>query len=162
MWALAEPIMPNACLTPFSSKKRTIRSNRDGVVNKTYGMVDQVFRKMVALISSFWWLDSVVIVGEFWVELVGFAIHETVETVKASGQRPLVERPGLAGHELGRVVVLPEPGSAVAVVAQNRANGCRILVDDAVVAGVTGRRFRDHPEADVVMVSPGDQCCPRR
>ena len=100
--------------------------------------------------------------GQVRLPLTRVAANETVEVLESHTDGPLVERPGLAGYEFRCVVVLAEPGRAVAIVTQDRPNRCRILADDAVVAGETGRRFRDHPEANVVMVSSGDQRCPRR
>ena len=69
--------------------------------------------------------------------LAGVAADEAVEVFEAHAGRPLVERAGLAGLEGRRVVVLAEPRGAVAVLLQDRADGRRILRDDAVVAGET-------------------------
>ena len=89
--------------------------------------------------------------------LAGIAADEAIEILEAHAGRPLVERPGLARLVGRRVVVLAEPGRAVAVLQQDAADGCAVLADDAVVAGEAGRCLRDHAEADRVVVAPGDQ-----
>ena len=61
-----------------------------------------------------------------------------------------------------RVVVLAEPGRAVAVLQQDAADRGAVLADDAVVAGEAGRRLGDDAEADRVVVAAGDQRRPRR
>src|SRR5262249_16947721 len=82
--------------------------------------------------------------------------------LEAHADGPLVERPGLTGREVRSVVVLAEPGRAVAVIPQDRADGRRVLADDTVVAGVAGGHFRDDAVAHGGMVAAGDQGCPRR
>jgi len=54
-----------------------------------------------------------------------------------SGQArwPSVERPGLAGREGRRVVILAEPRGGVSVVTQDPPDGRLVPGDDAVVAG---------------------------
>ncbi len=86
--------------------------------------------------------------------LVGVAADEAVEVLEAQAGGPLVERPDLTGRESGCVVVLAEPRRRVAVVEQNAADGRLVLVDDAVVAGVSGGLFRDHTKAGRVVVAP--------
>ena len=94
--------------------------------------------------------------------LVGVAADEAVEVVEAHAGRPLVERPGLARLELGRVVVLAEPRGPVAVVLQDPADRRLVPRHDAVVAGVAGRLLGDDAEAHRVVVAPGDQRGARR
>ncbi len=53
--------------------------------------------------------------------LVGIAADEAVEILEAHTGRPLVERPGLAGGEGRRVVILAEPRGGVTVVEQDAA-----------------------------------------
>src|SRR5215831_20168239 len=89
--------------------------------------------------------------------LARVAADEAVKILETHTDRPLVERPGLARLEVGRVVVLTEPGCAVAVVAQNCADGGYILADEAVVAWEAGGLFGHYSETGCVMVAPGDE-----
>ena len=95
--------------------------------------------------------------NRFGCPLVGVAADEAVEVLKAHADRPLVERPVLAGLERRHVVILAEPRRAVAVVLEDAADRRLIALDDAVVTGVTGGLLGDHAETDRVMVAPGDQ-----
>ena len=94
--------------------------------------------------------------------LAGVAADEAIEIFEAHAGRPLVERTGLARVPGRRVVVLAEPGRAVAVLQQDAADGRAVLADDAVVAGEAGRCLGDHAEADRVVVAAGDQRRARR
>ena len=94
--------------------------------------------------------------------LAGVAADEAIEVFEAHAGRPLIERPGLARRPGRRVVVLAEPGRAVAVLQQDAADRGAVLADDAVVAGKARRRFGDHAEADRMVVAAGDQRRPGR
>ena len=94
--------------------------------------------------------------------LVRVAAHEAVEVLEAHADRPLVERADRAGLERRRVVVLAEPGGAVAVVPQYLADRGFVLGDEAVVPRVAGRLFGDDAVADRVVVAAGDQRGARR
>jgi len=65
-------------------------------------------------------------------------------------------------REERRVVVLAEPRGRVAVVLQDGADGALLDRDDRVVTRVPRGDFAHHPEADRVMVSPGNDRRPRR
>ena len=67
--------------------------------------------------------------------LAGVTADEAIEVLEAHAGRPLIERAGLARLPVRRVVVLAEPGRAVAVVQQDPADRRVVLADDAVVAG---------------------------
>jgi len=94
--------------------------------------------------------------------LARVAADEAVEIVEPHAGRPLVERAGLARLERRRVVVLAEPGRAVAVLFQDLADRCRIAADEAVIAGIAGRLLGDHAEAHGMVVAAGDQRGARR
>jgi hypothetical protein len=94
--------------------------------------------------------------------LVGIAADEAVEVFEAHAGRPLVERPGLAGGEGRRVVVLAEPGGRIPVVEQHPADGGLVPFDDAAVAGETRCLLGDDAESRRMMVAPGDQRGARR
>ena len=94
--------------------------------------------------------------------LVRVAAEEAVEVLEAHADRPLVERPGLGVHPARDVVVLAEPGGAVAVVSQNCADRRGVLLDDRVVAREAGCSFGDDAEMDRVMVAAGDERGARR
>src|ERR1022692_3435805 len=94
--------------------------------------------------------------------LAGVAADEAIEVVEAHAGWPLIERPGLAGRKRWRVVILAEPGGAIAVIPQDAAD-CRLVAgDDAVVTREAGCLLGNHAEADRVMVAPGNQGGPRR
>src|SRR5204863_3138155 len=78
--------------------------------------------------------------------------------LEAHAGRPLVEGSDPGGLECRSVVVLAEPGSPVAVVAQNRADRRLVLGDEAVVAGVACRLLGDHAEAGGMVVAAGNEC----
>ena len=96
-----------------------------------------------------------------WCPLIRLAAHEAVEILKAHPGRPLAKRSGGAVLIIGRVVVLAEPGGGVAILLQDFADGGVVDADDGVVARIAGGLFGDDPEADGVMVSPGNDRRPR-
>ena len=69
----------------------------------------------------------------------------------------MIKGPALAGLERGHVVVLAEPGGAVAVVLEQAADRGLVALDDAVVAGEAGGLLRDHAKPRRVVVAAGDQ-----
>src|SRR5207247_4492252 len=85
------------------------------------------------------------------------AAEDAVDVLEAHTDRPLVERPGLGVEPARDVVVLAEPGGAVAVVPQDRADRRGVLLDDRVVAGKASRPFGDDAEMDRVMIAAGDE-----
>jgi hypothetical protein len=94
--------------------------------------------------------------------LAGVATDEAVEIFKPHPGRPLIERPRLACL-IGRcVVVLAEPGCAVAILKQDAADRGVVPTDHAVVAGETGRLLGDDAETDGMVVAPGDERCAGR
>ena len=94
--------------------------------------------------------------------LAGVAADKAEEMFEAEPGRPAVERSGLARLPGRRVVVLAEPGRAVAVLAQHAADRGGVLADDGVVAGIARRRFGDDAEPGRVVIASGEQRRPRR
>ena len=94
--------------------------------------------------------------------LVRVTAHEAVEVLEAHPGGPLVEGADGGRLEGGRVVVLPEPGGAIAVVPQDRAERRLVLREEAVVAREPGRLLGDHAEAGRVVVAAGDERGARR
>ncbi len=94
--------------------------------------------------------------------LVGVAADEAVKVVEAHADRPLVERPDLAGTVDGSVVLLAEPGRGVAIFLENTADGGLVLGNDAVIAREAGGLFGDDAEAAGVVIAAGDESGPRR
>src|SRR5437762_8714606 len=88
--------------------------------------------------------------------LAGFPAHEPEEIIEAHADGPLIEWAGLGLLESRRIVVLAKPRGGKAVVLENLADSCLILGDDAVVAGITGRDFRDDAEANGVVIAAGN------
>ena len=89
--------------------------------------------------------------------LAGVAPHEAVEVFKSHAGGPLVEGPHHADLETRRIVVLAEPGCAVAVILQDSPHRRLVFGDDRVVARKPGGLFRNHAEADRMVVAPSDQ-----
>jgi hypothetical protein len=94
--------------------------------------------------------------------LVGVTAHESVEILEAHADWPLVEGAVLACLKGRRVVVLAEPGGAVAVVLQNLADRRLVLLDEAVLSREAGSLLRDHAEPHRVVVAAGDEGGTRR
>src|SRR5262249_58530973 len=89
--------------------------------------------------------------------LVGVAADEAVEVVEAESGGPQVERPGLAGVPVGDIVVLAEPGGAIAVLLQDLGDGRRVLPHQRVVPREAGAEFHDAGGVNRVMVAAGDK-----
>src|SRR5208282_1223526 len=70
------------------------------------------------------------------VPLVGVAADESVKVVEAKPGRPQVERTNGAALPGGHIMVLAEPGGAVAVAAENLSGGARALRHHGIVSGV--------------------------
>ena len=94
--------------------------------------------------------------------LAGVAADEAVEIVVALSDRPMVERSLRARLPDRDVVVLAEPGGGVAVLLERQRSMRRLGPRDGVVAGIAGRGFGHHAEADPVMVPAGEQRGPGR
>ena len=62
--------------------------------------------------------------------LAGVAADKAVEIIEAHTVGPLIERPGLARLERGRVVVLAEPRGCVSVLLQDCTDGALVNRDD--------------------------------
>ncbi|MDX2513277.1 MAG: hypothetical protein QNK25_14610, partial [Desulfobacterales bacterium] len=109
------------------------------------------------------WVDKGRVAGQIrWLPLACVTTHEPVEIVKAQTDWPLIKRPDLTDLEIGRIVILAEPGRYVAVPLEDSGNRRLILGHDAVVARVAGRQFRYRTRANLVMVTPRDERRPRR
>src|SRR5580765_1171357 len=83
------------------------------------------------------WINLGMIAEKIGLPLVGLATHEAVEILEAHPAGPLVIRTSQAIEIGGSVVVLAEPRRRIAIVPEDRANGCLILGDDTVVAGIS-------------------------
>ena len=94
--------------------------------------------------------------------LAGVAADKSIKIIEAHSVGPLIERPGLARLERGRVVVLAEPRGRVAVRLQDCTDGAFLNRDDQVVTREPCRYFADHSEAHRVMVASRDKRRPRR
>src|SRR5271166_4653984 len=85
--------------------------------------------------------------------LARVAADEAVEIIVALSDRPVSEWPLGARLPDRDVVVLAEPGGGVPILLEGRRSLRRLGPYDGVVAGIAGRAFRDHAEADRVMIS---------
>ena len=96
------------------------------------------------------------------VPLVHVAADEPVEIIEAEPGRPQVERPDGAALPGRHVVVLAEPGGAVAVAAQDFGDRAGALRHQRIVAGVTEAALHDDAGMHRVLIAPGDQRRARR
>ena len=71
-------------------EERAIGAHRHGVVHELDRPVDDVLADVVALIGAPRRVDVVVVVGQRRAELVGLAVEEAIEAIKAPLQWPLV------------------------------------------------------------------------
>src|SRR5262245_28198096 len=112
---------------------------------------------MVSLFRRLVWLNGRRVLEDDGVVLVGFATNEAVEIVEAQSCGPTVEWTGDAALPIGRVVVLAEPRGRIAIVFQDRADGCGTARDHIVVAWETGRPLGQEARTAIVVIAPGDQ-----
>ena len=89
--------------------------------------------------------------------LARVATDEAIEVIESQSGRPEIKRSGLARLPVGHVVVLAEPGGAIAVLLQDLRDGGGVLLHDRVISGKPRGRLGDHPGVHGMMVPAGDQ-----
>ena len=99
---------------------------------------------------------------QFGVELVGLALHEPVEPVEPTRQRPLVERAGGRALLHRCEVPLADGERGVAGVAEHLGHRGSVVRDVAEHVRETRAEVRHRPHPDRVLRSAGEQRCPRR
>ena len=108
-------------------EERPIRSNTLAVAEHQQQLIDHVFAQVVPLFSRSRWFGLVIVDHQLRVKLVGLTFEESVETIEASGQRPLVERAS-GGDVLGRrQVPLPHAVGAVSLGLEHFGNRGRMV-----------------------------------
>ena len=139
-------------------EERPIRTHTLRVGDHLQCLVDQIGREVVALVGRARRVDRVVVGDELGVELVGLAIHEAVEPVEATRQRPLIERPcGRAFLHRGEVPLADREGGVALVVQYLRDRG-RVVRDVAQLVGEPGDEVGHGAHADRVVGTAGEQC----
>src|SRR4029079_8778515 len=106
--------------------------------------------------------NAIPVLDEDRLELAGIAGVEAVEIVETQSAGPMIERTDLAGFPGGRVVVLSDPRGCIAVLPEDFRDGASALRNDARVAVITGRQFRDDAVPGDMMVAPREQRGARR
>ena len=96
------------------------------------------------------------------VPLVHVAADEPVEIIEAEPGRPEIERPDGAALPGRHVVVLAEPGGAVAVAAQNFGDRAAALRHQRIVARIAEAALHDDAGMRRVLIAPGDERGARR
>src|SRR5207342_3745326 len=91
------------------------------------------------------------------VPVVHVAGVEAVEVIEPQAAGPVVERPGRARLPGRRVVVLPDPGGHIPVLAQYFGDRARAAGDHAGVAVVAGRGLLNDAGRDRVVVAAGEE-----
>ena len=103
-----------------------------------------------------------VVGDQFWVELVGLALHETVESVETSCERPLVERSSCRALLHRGEMPLADDERGVARIAEHFSHRGGVVGNVAEHVGEPGPEVRHRPHANGVLRSTGEQRRPRR
>ena len=116
-------------------------------------MIDQVFTEVIPLAQAFGGLDPVVVVDQIGRKLIGLAVQESVVSIKAPRERPLIEGPR-RGRVLHRdQVPLANRQRRVAVLTHNLAHGRGVIGDLTTHRWKPRTPIGDSAHADAVMVT---------
>ena len=127
------------------------------IAKKSGGVVDEIFGQVIALFWASWRVNQVVVVAELRIELVGLSGEEPVVTIKASLQRPVVERSGLT-HGVDRAEMpFPDREGRVVLLGEDLGHRCRVARDGAAHVREARIELSDGTHADGVMVASGQQ-----
>jgi hypothetical protein len=121
------------------------------------GLVHQVGRQVVAAGVSAGRIDMGVVAHQLGRVLVGLGVHEAVEAVEATAQRPAVEGAGRAALRQRRDMPLAHHVVAEAVRPQHLGQRAGLARDLAAVAGVAAVEVGQAAHAHRMMVAPGEQ-----
>ena len=106
--------------------------------------------------------DDLLVLGDQRVVLPGLTAEEAPEVVEPEPRRPAVERPREPLLVVRGQMPLPEPSRQIAVLLEDARKRRAIVRDRRVVPRERTRELTHHPEADPMMVAPGQQRRPRR
>src|SRR4051794_10166481 len=98
-------------------------------------------------------LDPGQVLIDRWFPLIRLAAHEAVELIKALACRPAIGGARRTDFPSRSLVVLAELGGGVTVVTQRLGDAGGIIRNDARVAGIRSRDFRDAAHIDHVMIA---------
>ena len=132
------------------------------VANELYGLVDQVFGQVIALLRRFRRLDLVVVVDQIGIILVGVAAQESVVALEAASQRPTIVRTRRAGLFRGRQVPFAYRIRVVPVHQQGFGEESVLERDDPIRSRIARCALRNAGHAVRMMIAPGENTRPRR
>ena len=124
--------------------------------------VGQVFGQVVAFLRRLRWLDTMVVIGEVGIVLVGVTAEKTVVTVEAAAEWPAIVRARCGDLLSRRQVPLTGGIGAVTMLVQYLRQKPVLEGNVAVVAGKPSGYFGDPGHRVRVMIPPGQHACPRR
>ncbi len=141
-------------------EERPIGAHADTVGDHPQCLVDQILRQVIAIVGARRRRDGVVVGDQFGVELVGLALHEAVEPVEPTRQRPLVERAGGRTLLHRREVPLADRERGVAGIAKHLGHRCGVVRDVAEHVRKPRAEVRHGPHPDGVLRSAGRAAMP--
>ncbi|GAA0000873.1 hypothetical protein BRDID11002_08730 [Bradyrhizobium diazoefficiens] len=139
-----------------------IRPVGDVIADEADRLVDQVLGQVIAVGIGARRINVRVVRDELRRILVGLGIEEAVETIKTTPERPAVERAGGAALGQRGDVPLADHVVAIAVHPQHLGERPRLARDLAAIAGIAGIEIGKAPDADRMVVAPGEQRRTRR
>ena len=125
------------------------------VANVGNGVIDQIFRQMIA--GTLGRIDEMIVLHQQRRPLVGLAAQKAVIFFKTHAERPVIERPRRGVGGVGREVPFAQGHGVVAILLQHFGDRAGALGDRSIAAGIARRGLGDRGEADLVMVAAGQQ-----
>ena len=151
-----------SCARGVVQEERLIGCGDVSVLDELDRLVGQVAAQVVAFLRLPGLLDRVVVIGQLWEPLVGFAAQKTVVALEAAPERPAVVGTGCRGVFGGRQVPLADTEGVVAFLQQHLADHAPVEGQHAVVAGVTGGGLGNRGQPDRMVIAPGQDAATRR
>ena len=105
--------------------------------------------------------NAIAVLVEDWLVLARVPGIEAVEVVEAEAIGPSVEGSDLTGFPDRRVVVFADPGRGVPILPQYFSDSSGTFRNDAGVAVISRCRFGNAAIPSQLVISTGDQGCPR-
>ena len=102
-------------------------------------------------------IDMGVVGNQFRRELIGLGIEEAIEAIKATAERPSVERPGRAAFGQRRDMPFADHVVAIAVRPQHFRQRPCLARNLAAISGIAAIEIGETADADRMMVAPGEQ-----
>ena len=125
-------------------------------------LVDQVGGQVVAVLEPAGRVDRRIVAHQLGRILVGLGVEKSVKPVEPAAQGPTVKRPARAGFDRRRHMPFAEHVVPVAVGPQHFGERRGLPCDLAAIAGKAAIEIRQAPDADRMVVAPGEERCSRR